>query len=119
MKLKVIKELSSQVSPKFLQGMLDRMFTSCYKYGRVEETFPHKTDAIGSLHMRLKKYEETGNTEWLMDVANFAMIEFMYPRHKEAHFRATEGHESPGGVRHDGSVFKEKTKPFKYEKEGD
>jgi hypothetical protein len=53
-------------------------------------------DAIASLKKRLKKYEETGNTEWLVDIANFAMIEYMYPQHEQAHFRATDSHESPG-----------------------
>ncbi len=119
MNIKIIGELKTQISKKFLQGMVNRMFTSYYKYGKIEDTFPHKTDAIGCLHMRLKKYEETGNTEWLMDVANFAMIEFMFPKHSNAHFRATEGHESPGGVRNDGTIFLKKDEEFKYKNEGD
>jgi hypothetical protein len=32
----------------------------------------------------------------VIDLANYAMIEFMHPRHPEAHFRATESRESPG-----------------------
>lgn len=37
-----------------------------------------------------------------MDVANFAMIEFMLPRHPDAHYRPTDSHESPGRTRTDG-----------------
>ncbi len=78
--------------------MIDRMIMSHYKYGKVSDTYPDKKSAIISLLQRLDLYVETGNTEWLMDVANFAMIEFMRPSHHNAHFRATESNESPGLV---------------------
>lgn len=52
--------------------------------------------AIDSAEERLRLYRETGNTEWLVDLANFAMIEFMHPSHPQAHFRATGSDESPG-----------------------
>jgi len=72
------------------------MAVSFCKYGPVAEAYPAKVDAIASLKQRLERYEETGNTEWLMDVSNFAMIEWMHPRHRAAHFRATDSDESPG-----------------------
>ena len=65
----------SEFSKSFLQGMLDRMAMSFYKYGKVADAHPHKDDALKSLKSRIKLYRQTGNTEWLMDVANFAMIE--------------------------------------------
>ena len=86
----------SEVSQPFLQGMSDRMAMSYFKYGRVAEAYPRLVDAIASLKKRLALYEETGNTEWLMDVANFAMIEYMYPKHEKAHFKPTDSKESPG-----------------------
>ena len=86
----------SEFSGEFVQGMADRMAVSFCKYGRVAEAYPSRVDAIASLRKRLERYEETGNTEWLMDVANFAMIEFMRPRHPKAHFRPTDSKESPG-----------------------
>jgi hypothetical protein len=87
---------SSEFSRPFVQGMADRMGVSYCKYGRVAEAYPSRVDAIASLKLRLEKYEQTGNTEWLMDVANFAMIEYMHPRPAQAHFRATDSKESPG-----------------------
>ena len=87
---------ASELSAEFLQGMADRMGVSYCKYGAVAEAYPHRVDAIASLRARLERYETTGNTEWLMDVANFAMIEFMHPRHPRAHFKATDSKESPG-----------------------
>jgi hypothetical protein len=89
---------SSEFSEKFAQGMADRMAVSFFKYGYVAEAYPKRVDAIASLKERLRKYEQTGNTEWLMDVANFAMIEYMHPRHEKAHFRATDSKESPGRI---------------------
>ena len=88
----------------FLQGMIDRMAVSFHKYGAVADGYPERVDAIKSLEKRLESYAETGNTEFLMDVANFAMIEFMHPRHPRAHFRATDSDESPGRVTTSGNL---------------
>lgn len=92
---------ASEFSEPFVKGMKDRMAVSYFKYGKVADAYPHKVNAIESLHKRLDRYLETGNTEWLMDVANFAMIEFMHPAHPEAHFRATDSNESPGRAAYD------------------
>lgn len=88
--------LKTEISTDFIEGMKNRMEMSFYKYGPVAEGFPKKVDAIGSLMMRLEEYAKTGNTEFLIDAANFAMIEFMYPRHPHAFYRATDDGESPG-----------------------
>jgi len=86
----------TEISTRFLQEMVDRMATSFYKYGPVADNYPENHRALDSLLMRLERYETTGNTEWLIDVANFAMIEFMHPAHRQAHYRATSAEESPG-----------------------
>jgi hypothetical protein len=90
----------------FAQGMADRMAVSYHKYGAVSEAYPEAVDAIESLKIRLKLYLEggevkgqkiaPGNTEYLMDVANFAMIEFMHPKHPTAFFKSTDSDGSPG-----------------------
>jgi hypothetical protein len=113
----------SEFSTAFMQGMLDRMCNSFHKYGPVAEAFPEKADAVRCILLRLAVYmgktsfldgvsapaaAGDHNTEWLMDVANFAMIEFMHPRDPHAHFAATPAEESPGRVwapdEEDGSV---------------
>jgi hypothetical protein len=86
----------SDFSVPYVQCMVDRMNMSYFKYGLVSEAYPAKVDAIASLKKRLDKYEETGNTEWLVDAGNFAMIEYMHPRHPKAHFKSTDSDESPG-----------------------
>jgi len=88
----------TEVSEPFIQGMRDRMAVSFYKYGPVAAAYPSHANAIKSLQERLKKYAKDGNTEWLMDVANFAMIEFMRPAHPKAHYAPTDSHASPGRV---------------------
>jgi hypothetical protein len=90
-----VRVIPSEVSEAFLQGMADRMSTSYHKYGRVADSM---SDHVASLEKRLERYREDGNTEWLMDAANFAMIEFMNPRHPRAHYRPTDSGESPGRI---------------------
>lgn len=112
MEIKLDAAPESEFSVRFVQGMADRMAMSYYKYGRVAEAYPRKVDAIGSLKIRLEKYEQTGNTEFLMDLANFAMIEFMHPRHEKAHYKATDSSESPGRKWH-GDINPSKTRTNK------
>jgi hypothetical protein len=50
------------------------------KYGAVAAGFPHKIDALKTLQLQLDMYLETGRLEYLIDAANYAMIEFMHPR---------------------------------------
>jgi len=91
----------SEWSQHFLQYMINRMAMSFSTYGLVREAYPDKVDALKSLRIRLQKYEQTGNKEYLVDVANFAMIEFMHPGHTNAHFEAVDSNVSPGRKWHD------------------
>lgn len=88
--------LKTEFSEAFIKGMKERMLVSYFKYGPVAKGFPHKVHALGSMEERIRLYHETGNTENLMDAANFLMIEFMFPRHPDAHFTATDSDKSPG-----------------------
>lgn len=84
--------LSTEYSEKFDEIRKNMMVVSYYKYGAVKDNYKiYKTiDAIKSLKKRLDKYKETGNTEFLADIANFAMIEYMYPQHPDAHYNGTD-----------------------------
>lgn len=98
--------IATELSQRFVQGMSDRMAVSFEKYGPIVMAYPHDVDAVQCLKDRLAKYEETGNTEWLMDVANFAQIEFQLPRHPDAHYDPET--KSIGRVRTDGRSAGEK-----------
>lgn len=84
--------LATEYSEKFDNIRKNMMVVSFYKYGAMQENYKQEKtiDALGSLKKRLQKYEETGNTEFLADIANFAMIEFMYPQHANAFYKPTD-----------------------------
>jgi hypothetical protein len=79
-------EPRSQYSVAFIQGMVNRMLTSFYKYGHAKIAIQNGVDCKESAAQRWREYEKTGNTEYLMDVANYAMMEFMYPTVEGAHY---------------------------------
>lgn len=74
------------------------MLQSHYKYGWVSDSYPELVDAIACLEQRLELYKKDGNIDHLIDVANFAMIESMHPRHPNAHFERLSSDQSPGLV---------------------
>jgi hypothetical protein len=100
----------SEFDAEFVQGMANRMATSFFRYGKLVEAYPHKINALDSLELRLKKYRETGNTEYLIDAANFAMIEFKLPSLPNARFEATDSNGSPGRINREGHITQESNK---------
>lgn len=90
------KILKSEYSAVFDEKRKGLVLQSYYKYGRAALNFnTGNVDAIGSLKKCLEKFEETGNTEYLCDVANYAMFRFMFPQGNE-HFKHTGSDESAG-----------------------
>lgn len=89
---------ASEFSPKFVENMVRAMMVSYHKYGLVHNAYPEQFDAVADIRLRLSKYRETGNFWYLVDVANFAMIEAMHPRHEKAHWGENTQAESPGRV---------------------
>lgn len=89
------KILKTEYSEEFDLKRKNRMIVSFHKYGPIEENYGNKlVSAIKNLEKRLNLYKETGNIEYLLDVGNFAMIEYKYPQHEKAHFNNLS--ESPG-----------------------
>ncbi|MEN6312791.1 MAG: hypothetical protein ABFD25_00930 [Clostridiaceae bacterium] len=87
--------LQTEYSEHFDMLRKNRMVVSFHKYGPVKINYGEKlVSAINNLEKRLELYKQTGNTEYLCDIANFAMIEFMHPQHPDAHFNDMS--ESPG-----------------------
>lgn len=83
--------LATEYSAQFDTLRKNRMVTSFFKYGPVATNYEHGLiECVKSLEARLAMYKRTGNTEYLADVANFAMIEFMQPQHPLAHFEAKD-----------------------------
>lgn len=94
---KTAYEIANQeFSSEFVSLMKNSMIQSYYKYGPLRANYPHLADAIQTLKERLRLYEETGNKDYLVDISNMSMIEYMCPKHPNAHFRRCSSEESPG-----------------------
>jgi len=112
MEIKIVPGVpDTEQSEKFLQGMVSAMGVSFFKYGAVNDAYPQKVNALNSLETRLKLYREggevkgkrvePGNRDYLIDVANFAMIEFMAPSREQ--YSANDDKNSPGREFHHGT----------------
>mgnify|MGYP001300156399 FL=1 len=90
--------LDKEYSEKFDKLRKNRVEVSFYKYGAARDNFGGgRVDAIGSLELCLEKFKKTHNTEYLLDVANYAMFRYMYPMSGE-YFKATDSGEGAGTV---------------------
>lgn len=86
-------------STRFDELRKNRVELSHYKYGRAKKNFESgNVDALATHDLCIEKYKKTGNTEYLVDAANYLMFEFMWPHANGAHFRATDSSESAGVV---------------------
>lgn len=96
----------TEVCQYFLQGMADRMAVAKHRYGPLTEAPkpPNHIDEIAGLKKRIELYEETGNGEYLMDAANFAMIEYMLGNHPNFHLEPVE--QGPGLQTADGPLLR-------------
>lgn len=90
------KELIGCYNKQFIEGMKNRLIVSHYKYGSAEKTYPELAQALKCVKERIELYEKTKNTEYLIDAANFCMLEFMYPCIEGAKFQPTDSDKSPG-----------------------
>ena len=77
-------------SPRFEQLMRNRLIFGAYRYGRMGHGKtpagkPHY-DRCESIRKRLQFFEDTGNAEWLVDIANMALLMFEEKQHKNFHF---------------------------------
>lgn len=92
-------------SEPFINKMKNAIEMSHYKYGFASLTYPKLAQAYKSIKERLELYEKTHNTEYLVDVANFAMLEFMFPAFEDSAYKPTDSDKSPGLT--DGISYKE------------
>lgn len=88
--------LKRDFSEAFVNKMKNSIEMSHYKYGWMSKNYPELVQAVKCLKERLDLYEDTHNTEYLIDVANFAMIEFMYPTFEDSRYNPKDSNESPG-----------------------
>jgi len=73
---------------QFLRYMFNRLLMGRLRYG------PRKAKSgynyVKAIEDKIAKYKETGNTEMLVDIGNYAMIEFGHGEHPNKHFAAED-----------------------------
>ena len=77
-------------SDTFEQYMRNRLVFGAVRYGLVGDKGKPRYDRIKSIRQRLDAYEETGNDEHLVDVANMAQLEFIEGIHPNKHFASID-----------------------------
>ena len=70
----------------FEKLMRNRLIMGALRYGRIGAKNKPKYDRINSMIKRLMRYQETGNKEFLVDVANLCLLEFVECHHPKEHF---------------------------------
>lgn len=88
--------LKRDFSEEFVTKMKNAIEMSHYKYGYMCKTYPELAQAYKCIQERLDMYLKTHNKEYLVDIANFAMIEFKYPSFEDAAYSPKDSNESPG-----------------------
>jgi hypothetical protein len=87
----------TEFDPKFVTRMVSAMMVSFHKYGRVAQAYPLKFNAADDVRARMSKYRASGNKHFLVDAANFAMIEAMHPApERNAVWGTNDASDSPG-----------------------
>lgn len=84
--------LETEYCEEFDEIRKKMMIMSYFKYSLAKDNYEKykSINAIENIKKRLEKYEETKNTEFLADVANFAMLEFMFPSIEGAKYTPTD-----------------------------
>lgn len=73
-------EIDREYSIEFDKKRKNAIETSFYKYGPARDNFGSgRVDAIKTLELCLEAFKKDGNTEHLVDVANYAMFRYMWP----------------------------------------
>lgn len=84
--------LKTEYSDVFDDIRKKQMIMSFYKYGALKDNYQKFKcmKALENVQLRIQKYKETGNTEFLADAANFLMIEFVHPSIEGAKYTPTD-----------------------------
>ena len=75
-------------SDEFERLMHVQIIMGAFRYGRWPERRAKniKYDYVAFIKRRIDIYQETGNTEYLVDAANGAMLAFEFDQHPTKHF---------------------------------
>jgi hypothetical protein len=77
-------------SDEFEGLMKNRLILGALRYGRLKAENKPQYGRIESAFKRLKRYQKTGNKEFLVDVANLMLLEFEECQHPLEHFSSID-----------------------------
>lgn len=80
-------------SSQFEQLMRNRLVMGAFRYGTFEDKAKLRTDPWNLLEpvtSKVEKYQQTGNTEYLVDAANYLLLAFEFDPHPLKHFLALD-----------------------------
>ena len=82
----------SEWSPRFYQLMRNRLIMGSFRYQTFEQKRKMKWDydTASEAIVRIQRYQETGNTEHLVDAANMCLLEFEFGEHPKKHFESVD-----------------------------
>lgn len=90
-KTESLEELrASEWDQEFEDLMRNRLLIGRFRYAAMHDPAKGQYDNINSAIYRLRLYQETGNTEHLVDAANLCMIEKVAGFHPTKHFEAAD-----------------------------
>lgn len=83
--------LETETFPEVDKLTNNRLILAAFRYGLMaEKSKENKYDIIEKLEGKLNNYRRTGNKEYLLDLINYAKIEFRYPSKAGAYFNAED-----------------------------
>ena len=84
--------LDSNFSWRFIVLMANRMIFGHFRYGTTigERVKGPKVWNVKAIEKHLAAYKRAGNVEHLVDIGNYAMVEFENPSHPRHHFKAED-----------------------------
>jgi hypothetical protein len=90
-KMPAIEELKkTEWSLTFERLMKNRLVMGAFRYGRLHAKDKPKYNRVQKIKDKIILYEETGNLECLVDIANIALMEFEEGEHPNKHFKSTD-----------------------------
>lgn len=77
-------------SKEFETYMRNRLIMGAMRYGKIGTKNKPKYDRVASMIKRLNNFNTTGNKEFLIDVANLCLLEFVECNHPNQHFNSID-----------------------------
>jgi hypothetical protein len=84
----------TQTSETFITYMRNRLCMGALRYGDIPEQRKKgsKYDVLSPITNKVELYEKTGNTEYLVDAANYLLLVFELDKHPNKHWEALDDH---------------------------